>query len=135
MNRTVRPGNPGLRAASSDDDSYLNKLVKYVPVEGLAPFIPIATLAMDGWKLWLTFAVALVIGVLLIAVQARSQAEPPRGWFWPFVVVAFCAWSVGASEEFRSLLNVSSSTGGWLLALTAATLPAADSGLEKLWPR
>lgn len=134
MYRTVRPGTSSFRTSSTDDDSYLSKLVKYVPVEGLAPFIPIATLAGSGLKLWVTFVAALALGILLIAVQAKQGNENPRGWFYPFVIIAFCAWSVGASEEFRDLLNVSSSTGAWFLALTAAVLPAADAGLEKLRP-
>jgi hypothetical protein len=40
MHRTVRAGsNRGFLRTADDSDSYLNKLVKYVPVEGLAPFI------------------------------------------------------------------------------------------------
>ena len=136
MYRGVHSGSGRFAAASGTNDSYLNKLVKYVPVEGLAPFLPLATVvANEDALLVVTFVVALLLGLLLIAVQVKEAAEKPRAWFWPFVVIAFIAWSVGASQEFREMLGVSQAIGGWLLGLTAAALPAFDSGLEKLRPR
>ena len=134
MRRTVRSGSSArLIRAGDGGDSYLNKLVKYVPVEGLAPFIPIATLAGDNdARLWITFGVTLVVGLALIIAQARD--ENPRLWYWPFVVIAFFAWSVGASEEFRELLEASDTFGAWLLGLTAVALPALDSALETIFP-
>ena len=134
MYRTVRPGNASLGRTNATDDSYLNKLVKYVPVDAGALHshcharqgrLEAGGHVRSSPRDWATPP---------IAVQAKADSEKPRIWFWPFVVVAFCAWTVGASEEFRSLLSVSSSTGGWLLAIVAAALPAADAALEKLFP-
>lgn len=120
---------------STDADGFLAKLVKYVPVEGLAPFLPLAATAGDAVvRLWITFIVALIVGVVLIAVQVKKSKKRSRGWFWPFVVIAFAAWTVGASEAFRDMLNVSEEAGGWFLGLTAAALPLLDSGLETLMP-
>lgn len=136
MNRAPRStGEVRLFASNETDDSYLNRLVKYVPVEGLAPFIPVAAMAGDkDMQLWITFLATLLVGVVLIAAQTKNQTPRPRLWFWPFVVIAFVAWSVGASEEFRGLLEVSSESGGWFLALVAVVLPALDLGLETLFP-
>lgn len=129
----VARGGSGFVASSDDSDSYLAKLVKYVPVEGLAPFLPLAATVKDSdARLWITFAVALVVGLVLIGVQVRESSERPRIWFWPFVLVSFAAWSVGASETFRTMLDVSEDAGGWFLGITAITLPALDTGLEKL---
>lgn len=131
----IAQGGSRFVTSSDESDSYLSKLVKYVPVEGLAPFLPLAATA-DGsdLRLWITFIVALLVGGSLIAVQVKADQRKPRGWFWPFVIVSFAAWSVGASESFRGLLEVSEDAGGWFLGLAAVSLPALDTAFEKLWP-
>src|SRR5438094_2368376 len=123
MFRTVRPGSNtfGLFGTNSKDGQ-LDKLVKYVPVEALAPAIGIAAAGKDNELLVkATFVVAVLLGGLIIA--ARSRAEHPRLWFWPFMLCAFIAWSLGASEEFRSLLGTNAQTGQWVLAIVAFALP------------
>jgi hypothetical protein len=136
MRRTVQaPSNRSLVRGSGADsgDSYLNKLVKYVPVEGLAPFIPIAAIAQgNDLLLWITFTTTLIVGLALIIAQARG--EKTRAWYWPFVVVSFFAWSTGASEDFRALLGATDTFGAWLLGLTTVALPALDSALETVFP-
>lgn len=83
-------------------DTYLSKLVKYVPVEGLAPFLPIAAFATGDVQRWLVFAVSLVVGLALIIAQAGKKGEWPPVWYWPFVVIAFCAWSMGPARSSGS---------------------------------
>ena len=136
MSRTVVAGSPaGFTRSSTDGDGYLSKLVKYVPVEGLAPFIPIAALASGKGQLVLAFVVSLVAGLLLIVAQVRKNDEKPRVWYWPFVVLAFAAWSTGASSDFRELLDVSEQTGAFYLGLTSVALPVLDSALDAVFPR
>jgi hypothetical protein len=139
MIRTVVAGAPTRFITPPVDgdqgDTYLAKLVKYVPVEGLAPFLPIAAFATGTVLRWAVFAVCLIVGLALIVAQARKKGESPPVWYWPFVVVAFCAWSVGASQEFRELLGVSDQTGAVILALTATALPALDSALDGIFSR
>ncbi len=83
-------------------------------------------------QMWITFVAALILGGLLIAGQAKG--EKPRLWFWPLMVLAFVAWTVGASAGFRELLDVTEKQGAWFLALIAAFVPGVDTGLEKLFP-
>lgn len=137
LERAVIPGSDqGVLRSSVESDSYLSKLVKYVPVEGIAPFLPLATMANDSViRLWITFVVALIVGLALIGAQVVGAEQRPRVWFWPFVIVSFGAWSVGASQEFREMLGVSQSAGSWFLGLAAGALPALDTGLEKILSR
>lgn len=138
MNRTVIAGAPTsfiTPPTGGQGDTYLSKLVKYVPVEGLAAFLPIAAFATGTVLRWTVFAVSLLVGVALIIAQARQKGEWPPLWYWPFVVIAFCAWSVGASQEFRDLLGVTDQVGAVVLALAATALPALDSALDAIFSR
>ena len=118
------------------DDGFLDKLVKYVPVEGLAPLLPATALADDHEvMLWIAFGASLLLGIVLILARVKSNNESPRAWYWLFVVLAFGAWSIGASEQFRGLLDVPDKVGAFALALTAGFLPAFDGALEKLFPK
>lgn len=120
----------------STDDGFLDKLVKYVPVEGLAPLLPATALAGDHEvMLWVAFVASLLLGVVLILARAKSNNESPRRWYWLFVIIAFAAWSIGASEQFRGLLDIPDKVGAFALALTAGFLPAFDEALEKLFPK
>ncbi|MEA3077005.1 MAG: hypothetical protein QOF60_1913 [Actinomycetota bacterium] len=132
MSRAPVPGGGLKTLGANGSDGYLEKLAKYVPVEGLAPFVAVAALAGKDWQLWVSFGCALLLGIGLIAVQVKKQTEKPGMWFWPFVVIAFVAWSIGASDDFRKMLDVSVDTSNWILAISAVALPGFDSILDEL---
>lgn len=139
--RAVRPGMRGgaLFLGDPQKDGYLEKLTKYVPVEGLAPFVVIASGASDT-RVVITLVASFVFALLVVigatsAAVSEKDGEWPRLWFWLFFLASYFAWAVGTSEEFREILGWDASGGAWLLGLTAVLIPAIDTALEQIWPK
>ncbi len=124
-----------LRAVQSAEDDYLAKLVKYVPVEGLAPAVLLAAgVHGNDTLVWVALATALLVGAVLMGARVKSQGTKPRLWFWPFMAIAFAVWVVGASTAFRDVLGVDAQVADFSLGLAAFALPLLDSGLATLFP-
>lgn len=115
-------------------DDYLKKLAKFVPVEGLAPALAFAAFAEDDkTMLALILGISLIVGLALLVVQTQSETPKPRWWFWLFSMIAFVAWSLGASPGFRHLFgDVGAKDGALILGLTAFALPAIDGAIIAL---
>lgn len=127
---------PAIAGATPPDD-YFDKIAKYVPAEALAPAVAAAGLAKDqsDTVLWIIWAIAFIVGFgfILKRVNSRKPGEPePAIWFWPLMIIAFIVWSVGASEEFRHLLNFTTTGGKIVLVVGAFAIPGIDQTLEEI---
>lgn len=103
MPRTVVYPRAAKRAAAaggaqSKPDELSEKLLKYIPGEVLAFFVPVYALVPKEpkWGLWAVLVVGAVGGVGYLFAQA-DKAAPPRFYFYLLSIVAFLAWTLGTS--------------------------------------
>lgn len=139
------PTSPQVMAQSADTElsipttpieGYLSRLGKYVPIEGLAPALPLAASAGGGAQVWTVWIAALVVGVALMLSQIKKDGDRPRAWFWPLVLVAFFLWTIGVSENFRDIwFDIGEASAAWWLGLGAFLIPGLDMLFETFWPR
>jgi hypothetical protein len=121
-------------ANEAPKDGYVDRLLKYVPAEILAFFIPAAAAAKADRRLsWTVFAVGLVatIGYLRYHAEALPAPQRPPLHFYALAAVAFVFWAMGSSEAVRELLKVSATTTEVLLGIAVLMLPLADWLLGK----
>jgi hypothetical protein len=91
---------PGTRAADQPPaDGWGDKLVKYIPAEVLAFYIPAYALVeghLPAGPLYV-FVLGLVGTVAYLLVRA-DRANPPRWYFYLLSALAFIAWAIGTSS-------------------------------------
>src|ERR1700694_366387 len=75
-------------------DKYADKLVKYIPAEVIAFFLPTFALAVakqSRWGEWLVLGTC-VLGTWGYMAIRRDPASKPRWYFYLLSVLAFIAW-------------------------------------------
>jgi hypothetical protein len=111
-------------------DGYKEKLIKYVPAEVLAFFVPLtAFIGSDDEVALIAACAAGVIGTAAYLYQAnmnvpKEQQAPPWNYF--LAVVAFAAWGLATSPATASLAGLSEKSVAVILALAAFLVPALD---------
>jgi hypothetical protein len=145
MIRTIvyeRPRRPegGLEAVESTKDEptdgYAAQLLKYVPAEILAFFIPAAAAAKGNSKLsWVVFVAGLAatVGYLRFHAEPLPAEQRPPLHFYALAAAAFVFWAMGSSDTVRALFQVSDTTTEVLLGIAVLLLPLADWLLGKLF--
>jgi hypothetical protein len=116
-------------ADSAPQDGYLQKLVKYVPAEVLAVFVPLSAAAKDShWLAWVVVAAGAVatVGYLMYHASALPKKKQPKPYMYIIALAAFFLWAGGTSETVRSLVNVSPVVAEVFLGLGALLMPLAD---------
>lgn len=136
----------GNESTQSGDD-YGDKLVKYIPGEVLAFFLPAwALFANEGtseaestmtWR-WIVFFVALVATVGYLLLRAPKQGEtpaPPPWYFYVLSALAFVAWAIGTTDAGQVLFCLSSEVGSKFIIMAAVLLiPMIDGLLTRYLP-
>lgn len=137
MQRTVLHPARGVRAtAAEDQDKYGDKLVKYVPAEVIAFFVPTYAIAneQEEWARWLVLILG-VIGTLGYLFVRSDASNPSRSYFYTLAAVAFLAWAIGTSSVGSDLWGIED----WLskITVTAAVflVPMFDEVLTRIWPK
>jgi hypothetical protein len=123
-------------AEQAPKDGYLEKLVKYVPVEVLAVFVPLAAAAKDNDTLaWIVFGVGFVatIGYLAYHADTLPSDKRPKPYFYALAAVAFGFWAAGASDTTRALIGISATVTEVSLGIAVLLLPLADWVLGKIF--
>ena len=142
MPRTVVPpvrvdaGGPGGAIRLEGGDDLPTKLVKYVPAETIAFFVP-ATAGIGSGRgaLLLVVVVAGVIGTvawLWYKGSSQPEAQRPRAHFYVLSAIAFLVWAVATAPNVAALARLDSVTAGVLLLLAVFLIPLADGVLTKL---
>ena len=138
--RTVVPRSRKLRGAGdAQPDGFPQKLIKYVPAEVLAFFVP-ATAALGPTReglLWVAVAVAVIgtPGYLFLQSRALSPAEQPRLAFYALAVIAFLCWAVGTSTSVAGLVGLDEIEAGFLLAAAVFLVPLIDGVIDEIIDR
>ncbi len=127
----------GVQVASggskSPDGGYFERLVKYIPGETLAFFVPFAVLIGSGnpFLLWV-LVVACVVGTpLYLWSNSRSlaAAKKPLPHYYVLSVVAFIVWALGVAPSFATLIGASDLGVTVTMGVTVFLLPKVDDVL------
>lgn len=131
-------GAPGAAAAAEapPGDRLPDKLVKYVPAETLAFFVPISAAIGSGDEGWLIAVIAIAalgtLGYLWQAAPDRGSVQAPRIHFYVLAEIALVCWMLGTSGPAEKLVGISQSHGGILLGIAAFLVPVTDGVLNRL---
>ncbi len=139
--------------AAGEGDNYRDRLLKYVPAEVLAFFLPITALianlqvptdttqAKKDLFLKLAVWVGAAGSAIWLGINASKQAKAERPLPHMYVLgpIAFLAWAVATNEASAMyLLNSNIKVGAIVMMFVVFVLPVADIGLEwaykKLFP-
>jgi uncharacterized membrane protein AbrB (regulator of aidB expression) len=132
-------------AADAEDqqqpDDYGDKLVKYIPAEVIAFFLPAYALAAKlnnfsdriGWLL-VGIAVLGTVGYLLVKAD---KTKPPRWYFYLLAVLAFLGWAIGTTTEVAELFNLPQPelSGKLVVFVTVFFVPLVDGLLTRYLPQ
>ena len=128
------PAYPDPNLAGSGTDSFPEKLVKYVPAEALAFYVPI--LQVNGVKssssaLLLVTAAGLV-GAIIYLVLASNRlpvSRRPKMWFYALAGLAFIAWALATVPELGAIFGLSTVISAVILPIAVFLIPAIDTAL------
>lgn len=141
MARTVVPPPPkgvmlnASRAGSAaTGDTLPERLIKYVPAETLAFFVPIAAIlgANQGNVLFAALVASAIgtVGYLWLSARALPPAEQPLPHFYVLAVVAFGCWSLTTAPNVRAVFNIDETTAAVILPFSVFLIPLADGVLS-----
>ncbi|MEO6196102.1 MAG: hypothetical protein ABIS20_24035 [Thermoanaerobaculia bacterium] len=128
-------------AEVSQEDSYADKLVKYIPAEVIGFFIPayaLATQVSGHWAQWLVLGLCALGTVGYLMIKAPKDA-PPRWYFYILALLSFLAWAIGTSDALTNLLQTGNDentklVGKLILAAAVFLIPLIDSLLTRFLP-
>lgn len=139
MPRAVVPPNPRSAARRSDSppsDGLPEKLVKYVPAETLAFFVPTSAVLGSDHDAVLAAAIAIgavgTAGYLWLAARNESPDRRPRRHFYPLAVVAFLCWALGTSANVMDMVGIDATASGAILGFAIFLVPLADGLLNEV---
>ena len=116
-------------------DSLPEKLVKYVPAEVLAFFVPLAAVIGDKRDgLLLLVSVTAVVGTplyLLASARKLPQKQRPHPYFYALACIATIGWLVGTSANTAKLIGLDNVAGAVILGLTVFILPVVDDLVDR----
>jgi hypothetical protein len=142
MPRTVVPpvrfrGSGGAEPAGGD--RFPERLVKYVPAETLAFFVPTAAVLDDDHKAWLLAVLVAGIlgtaGYLWVAGRAAEDDERPLPHFYVLASIAFACWAVGTSAGVAALIGLDQVEAGVVVGLAVFVIPLVDDILNRVLNR
>lgn len=129
----VAPEAPPDQVDKYQVDKYTEKLVKYVPAEVIAFFIPGYALVkgQGGSGGWIVLALGLLGTVGYLFVRADPDSRP-RAYFYLLAALAFIGWAFGTTGVGTDLLGLAE----WMNDLSVLTavflIPLADEVLTKV---
>jgi hypothetical protein len=120
-------------------DGLPERLVKYVPAETLAFFVPLAAaLGPDRGPWLITIVVAGAVGTagyLWVAGQRTRPDERPLPHFYVLAILAFLCWALGTSGGVAGLVGLDQTEAGVVLGLAVFLIPLLDEVLNRLTRR
>lgn len=144
MTRTVVPpralrGRPAELGPARAADSLPDRIVKYVPAETLAFFVPVAA-AIGSRRPALLAAVVVAgligtVGYLWLAGQRAAPDQRPLPHFFVLAGLAYLCWAVGTNGNVAALMGLDQLGGAVLLGMAVFLIPMLDEVLVRLLPR
>jgi len=128
-----RPAAPA--APPTQEDGYVDKLIKYVPAEVVAVFAPLSAVLASRRGLLIILALACLLatpGYLFLTAQNKPADLKPLPHYYVLATIAFAAWALGVSTALDSVLNLGTLEVGLILGLSVLLIPLVDGLLAKL---
>ena len=129
----MRNGGTPPAGGEAGGDSVPERLVKYVPAETLAFFVPAAAgLGADREGLLIAVIVAGLVGTigyLWVAAQREDEDKRPMTHFYVLAGLAFLCWALGTSGSVSSLVDLDATAAGVILGLAVFLIPLVDEVL------
>lgn len=121
-------GNAPLPEAAADQ--YADKLVKYVPAEVLAFYLPAFALFEADAGRW-AVAILGALGTVLWTLVAAKRNKTPLPWFYPtLALLAYAAWAIGVSALGTDVLGFSKEVATLIVLVAILAIPAVDELLS-----
>ena len=114
-------------------DDYSDKLIKYVPAEVVAFFIPIGALLQDRLNLLIVAAIVGLVatpGYLWRSAQSLPVSQRPPMHTYVLAGVSFAVWAI-ATSAIGGMIGLDSVASAFLLGVTVFLIPLADSILAR----
>ncbi|MBA2469717.1 MAG: hypothetical protein H0V37_09960 [Chloroflexia bacterium] len=125
------------KARETARDGYATKILKYVPVEFVAPFSALVALTtnistdddVNRWFVRALFAIGAIVTPVVYYAQTRSLVaeDQPRLYFYILSFFAFMIWAIAASDQVRDTFDVTDGLAEFLLAVGAFGIPGIDA--------
>jgi hypothetical protein len=117
-------------------DGIPEKLVKYVPAETLAFFVPFSA-AIGPERTGLLIAVLVVsaittVGYLWWQGQSLPREQQPLPHYYVLAVIAFACWAFATAPSVTALLGADALVAALVLAGGVALIPMTDQFLTWL---
>ena len=133
----AKPGPAGAAPAAPAQDTYGDKLVKYIPAEVIAFFVPAYALVKsatdpDDWAKILVL-VQCILGTVGYLFIRSPKGNPPRWYFYVLAAIAFLAWAIGTSD-IGLLLGIAEELSKFTLLAGVFLVPMVDEVLTRLLP-
>ena len=124
-----------LAEASSEKraDAYADKLVKYIPGEVIAFYLPVYGYIAGTSKLaeWVVLAIG-IIGTLVYLMARSDRSNMPRWYFFVLAIIAFICWAIGTSSVGTDLWGMPTMWTKIALASTIFLVPGIDQALTNV---
>ncbi len=136
---TVAPsaGGPGGKVRLDQGEDLSTKLIKYVPAEAIAFFVPAAAGlgTSRGALLVTTVAVgaAGTLGWLWYNGNSLPPDKRPLPHYYVLSVIAFLIWALATAPNLATLVNLDTTVTGLLLMFGVFLIPLADGILTKIF--
>ncbi|WP_433222663.1 hypothetical protein ACQP00_24085 [Dactylosporangium sp. CS-047395] len=120
-------------------DSFPERLVKYVPGETLAFFVPLAAFVGDGREMLLVVVVLAgligTVGYLWLAGQRAEEDERPLPHFYVLAAVAYLCWAAGTASNVADLAGLDAIAAAVVLGIAVFIVPLLDEVGNRLLRR
>lgn len=114
-------------------DELSEKLLKYIPGEVIAFYVPVYALvpkeARAGLVTVLAVAAAGTVGYLF---ARADKASPPRFYFYILAVVSFLAWALGTSTVGADLMALPEWSSRAAIPVAVLVVPMIDEVITRL---
>lgn len=115
-------------------DSIPEKLIKYVPAETLAFFVPFAA-AIGSERQGLLIAVVVIaaignVGYLWWSGHTLAKEQQPLPHFFVLATIAFVCWAIATAPNVAALLGIDALVAAVILGAAVFLIPLADQILS-----
>ena len=125
----------------AEGDSYVTKIVKYVPAESIALTTGFfAAFSPHGWTmvLALTAFAAANFGYLYGTAHVNDDRKDTPPHFYLLATLAFLLWAFATINAVAAWANLTGEAGdpqrAWILGLSTTVIPMLDSAVKATWP-
>ena len=126
---------PESAAGAFNPDEFGDKLVKYLPAEVIAFYVPIYALipAQEDWARLVVLVIGILgtVGYLLV----RTPKGSSRWYFYLLAALAFIGWALGTSSVGQDLMAWPEWATKFILLLIVFAVPLADELITRYWQK